>query len=171
MDQSAVPTPSRDQLLDHFAALNIKAQVVPYPAHKTVEEGKLLRGSMTGTFTKNLLLKDKKGRLYLLAVDEDRMLDLKAVPPKIGAKGHLSFASAEAMSLLLGVTPGALTPLGIIHDKEGLVTVVLDACLMGADQINFHPLVQTESIGLPPSKLLEFIRSCGREPLVVDFDN
>ena len=49
-----------DKLLSRFAELGIAAPTVPYPAHQTVEEGKALRGDMSGTFTKNLLLKDKK---------------------------------------------------------------------------------------------------------------
>jgi Ala-tRNA(Pro) deacylase len=52
-----------------------------------------------------------------------------------------------------------------------LVTAVVDAALLDAVQVNFHPLVSTESMGLRPSDLLAFIRSCGREPLIVDLDS
>ena len=72
------------------------------------------------------------------------------------------------MEALLGVSPGALTPLGIIHDEAGEVTVVIDNVLLEAEQVNFHPLVQQESIGLSPDALIAFVRSCGRELLVVD---
>jgi Ala-tRNA(Pro) deacylase len=71
---------------------------------------------------------------------------------------------------LLGVPPGALTPLGLINDAEGAVTAVVDASLLDAEQVNFHPLINTESTGLRPSDLLAFIRSCDRDPLLVDFD-
>lgn len=71
---------------------------------------------------------------------------------------------------LLGVQPGALTPLGLINDSAGMVTAVIDAALLDAEQVNFHPLVNTESTGLRPADLLSFIRSCDREPLLVDFD-
>ncbi|MGB7421484.1 MAG: prolyl-tRNA synthetase associated domain-containing protein [Comamonas sp.] len=158
------------RLFERFETLGIGAKVVPYPEHTTVEEGKALRGAMTGTFTKNLLLKDKKGRHFLLAIHEDRALDLKAVSALVGGKGHLSFLPGERMQALLGVQPGALTPLGLMQDEEGVVTVVIDASLMGDAQLNFHPLRQTESVGLAPQELAAFVRSCGREPLVVDFD-
>lgn len=157
-------------LFERFASLGIDAKVVPYPEHATVEEGKALRGAMAGTFTKNLLLKDKKGRHFLLAIHEDRTLDLKAASALVGGKGHLSFVAGERMQALLGVQPGALTPLGLMQDEEGVVTVVIDASLMGDAQLNFHPLRQTESVGLAPQELVAFVRSCGREPLVVDFD-
>ncbi|MGK6312640.1 prolyl-tRNA synthetase associated domain-containing protein [Neorhizobium sp. DT-125] len=135
-----------------------------------MEEGKQLRGAMAGIFTKNLLLKDKKGRLFLFSIHEDRVLDLKTLYTRIGANGRLGFAPAERMVELLGVQPGALTPLGLINDRAGVVTAVVDASLLDADQVNFHPLINTESIGLQPAELLSFIRSCDREPLLVRFD-
>jgi Ala-tRNA(Pro) deacylase len=161
---------SRGRLFARLAELGIAAPIVPYPAHETVEEGKRLRGDMAGAFTKNLLLKDKKGRLFLLAIHEDRELDLKTLHTRIGANGRLGFAAVERMEALLGVSPGALTPLGIIHDETGEVTVVIDNVLLDAEQVNFHPLVQQESIGLSPDALIAFVRSCAREPLIVDLD-
>lgn len=162
------PTNARSAMLARFTDLGIPAPIVPYPAHTTAEEGKRLRGDMAGTFTKNLLLKDKKGRLFLIAFHEDRDLDLKTLHTLIGANGRLGFAPADRMETLLGVSPGWLTPLGIVQDRDALVTVVVDAALLDAEQVNFHPLVQEESIGLSPDDLLAFVRSCGREPLVVD---
>lgn len=160
---------ARARLFARFSELGIEAPTVAYPAHTTVEEGKALRGQMTGTFTKNLLLKDKKDRLFLFSIHEDLVLDLKTAHTKIGANGRLGFASAGRVERHLGVLPGALTPLGIVNDDTNAVTVVVDAALMDADQVNFHPLVNTESTSLRPAALLAFIRSCDREPLVVDF--
>jgi Ala-tRNA(Pro) deacylase len=161
---------ARAQLFQRFAQLGIEAPTVPYPAHRTVEEGKILRGTMAGTFTKNLLLRDKKDRLFIFSVQEDRALDLKTLHMRVGANGRLGFASAERMLTVLGVEPGALTPLALINDESGLVTAVLDASLMQTDQVNFHPLINTESTGLRPADLLAFIESCGRQPLVIDLD-
>jgi Ala-tRNA(Pro) deacylase len=162
---------ARERLLQRFAELGLDAPTVPYPAHRTVEEGKLLRGDMAGTFTKNLLLRDKKGRLFLFAIHEDRELDLKTLHTLVGANGRLGFASGERMEEVLGVAPGALTPLALINDPAGLATVVVDASLLQADQVNFHPLVQEESTGLKPDDLVAFIHSCGRKPLIVDFED
>ena len=171
MTTSLDPTALAQQaLFDRFTALGIAVSTVPYPAHETVEEGKALRGTMAGVFTKNLLLKDKKGRLFLLSIHEDRALDLKTLHKRLGAKGQLSFASAERVTEHLGVRPGALTPLGLINDADGAVTAVLDAELLSAAQLNFHPLVNTQSTGLRPDDLIRFIRSFGCEPLIIDFD-
>lgn len=162
---------ARSRLFDRLETLGIAANVVPYPAHETVEEGKQLRGQMAGTFTKNLLVRDKKKRLFLLSIHEDLDLDLKSLRKRIGASGQLGFARAEHVVEHLGVQPGALTPLGLFNDTKGAVTAVIDASLMEAEQVNFHPLINTESIGLHPADLLAFIRSCDREPLLIDFDS
>lgn len=167
---SEVDEAARARLFDRFRDLNIAAPTVPYPAHRTVEEGKALRGAMAGTFTKNLLVKDKKARHFLLSFHEDRALDLKTLHRRIGGKGQVGFASAERVQDYLGVQPGALTPLGLINDTTRAVTPVIDAGLMGAEQLNFHPLINTESTGLHPKELLSFILSCGHEPMIVDFD-
>lgn len=161
---------ARARLFDRLAALGITAPVVPYPAHETVEKGKRLRGDMAGTFTKNLLLRDKKAHLFLFSIHESRALDLRTLHARIGANGRLGFAPPERMVELLGVQPGAATPLGLINDAAKVVSAVIDASLLMAEQINFHPLINTESIGLKPDELLSFLRSCSREPMLVDFD-
>jgi Ala-tRNA(Pro) deacylase len=160
----------RRRLFERFAALGIEARTVPYPAHRTVEEGKALRGAMAGQFTKNLLLRDKKGRLFLIVANEDRTLDLKSLHTRIGASGRVGFAGAEQMRQILGIEPGALTPFALIHDAERRVTPVIDATLLDAKQVNFHPLVNTESTGVRPDELLAFVRDCGHEPLIISFD-
>jgi Ala-tRNA(Pro) deacylase len=158
----------RAALFERFATLGIDAPTVDYPAHSTVEEGKAMRGDMAGTFTKNLLLRDKKDRLFLLAFHEDRQLDLKTLHQKLGATGRMGFASAEKMQALLGVSPGSLTPLALMADWEGVVTCVLDASLLDVALVNFHPLVNTESTSLRPADLLKFLESCGHKPLIVE---
>ena len=160
----------RERVLRRLGELGIAAPTAPYPAHRSVEEGKERRGAMAGTFTKNLLLRDKKDRLFLFTVDEDRVLDLRTAHIRVGASGRLGLAPAERMREVLGVEPGALTPLALINDEQGLVTVVVDASLMAASQVNVHPLINTESTGLRPADLLAFVESCDREALIVKFD-
>ncbi len=165
------PSPDlRSELFARLSELRIETRTVPYPAHRTVEEGKALRGAMAGQFTKNLLLKDKKGRLFMIVVDEDRTIDLRRLHAYIGAQGRLGFAAAEQMRDILLVEPGALTPLSLLHDGQCQVTPIIDASLMIADQLNFHPLINTESTGIAPDALIHFIASCGHTPRIVDFD-
>lgn len=156
----------REQLFRRLDELEIEAPTVPYPPHRTVEEGKALRGDMCGTFTKNLLLKDKKGRLFLIVAHEDQVVDLKTLHSRIGASRSLRFASAGEVCDVLGVAPGALTPLALLNDEDRLVTVVLDINLIDAQQLNFHPLTNTESTGIRPGDLRRFVTSCGREAVI-----
>lgn len=162
------PIAIKIRLFNRLERLGIAARPVPYPAHASVAEGKRLRGKMAGMFTKNLLLQDKKYRLFLVSIHEDRDVDLGRLHTKIGASGRLSFAPAARMLERLGVRPGALTPLSLINDIDVHVTAVIDSALLTADLINFHPLTNTESIGLAPADLLKFIRSCDRDALLLD---
>jgi Ala-tRNA(Pro) deacylase len=159
---------ARDRLFARLAALGIATTTVAYPAHRTVEEGRALRGEMAGMFTKNLLLRDKKKTLFMVVAEESRAIDLKALGKAIGASGHLSFAAPDLMRQALGVEPGALTPFALINASGNGLRVVLDDVLFRTDQVNFHPLVNTESTGITPDGLLAFLRGCGHEPTIVD---
>lgn len=158
---------TRARLFDRLASLGIVTTTIAYPAHRTVDEGKSLRGDLAGAFTKNLLLKDKKGKLFLVVAAEDQEVDLKTLHTRIGAQGRLGFAAADQMRSRLGVEPGALTPLALVNAASGEVRVVVDESLRGAAQLNFHPLVNTESLGIGFDDLLTLIRSCGQDALVV----
>ena len=158
----------QEQLIEFLRSLDIIVDPVAYPAHSTVEEGRALRGDMPGTFTKNLLLRDKKGRLFLVVAEETRSIDLRTLHAKIGASGRLGFASPDTAREVLGVEPGALTPLALMHDANHATTVVLDGTLMHDKQLNFHPLVNTQSVGLSPAELIRFIDATRHKYIIVD---
>jgi Ala-tRNA(Pro) deacylase len=125
---------------------------------------------MAGTFTKNLLLKDKKGRFFLIVAEEAWSIDLRTLHAKVGARGRLGFAPPGSVREVLGIEPGALTPLALLHDRSHATTVVLDAKIMNDSQLNFHPLVNTESVGLSPTQLIRFIAATGHQYIVADLD-
>jgi Ala-tRNA(Pro) deacylase len=158
---------SPEDLLAALAALSIETSTVEHPPLHTVEESQALRGDIPGGHTKNLFVKDKKGRLFLLVLDEETSVDLKRVHEKIGAQGRVSFGSAELLEEVWGVRPGGVTPFGAINDKTGRVSVVLDESMMRHARLNFHPLVNTRTTGLAGEDLIKFLRATGHEPLVV----
>jgi Ala-tRNA(Pro) deacylase len=158
---------SPEELLGFLASLSIPVQTVEHPPLFTVEDSKSLRGEIPGGHTKNLFLKDKKGRLFLLVLREEAVVDLKRVHDKIGAQGRLSFGSAELLEEAWGVKPGAVTPFGAINDQARRVTVVLDLAVMAEERLNFHPLVNTRTSGLASADLVRFLRATGHEPLIV----
>ncbi len=161
-------TAERDRLLEFLAGAGIDAPIVSYPAHTTVNEGKRLRGDLSGVFTKNLLLKDKKHALFFVTAQEDTEIDLKTLHTKIGARGRLGFAAPDTMVDLLHVTPGTATPLALFNDTARSVTLVVDYALEGAEQLNFHPMIHTESIGLTWEQFTTFASACGCALVMVD---
>lgn len=163
-----MPATTREDLFLRLAALGIETSTLPYPEHRTVEEGKALRGDMPGTFTKNLLLKDKKGRLFLVVAHEDSVLDLKTLHARVGGQGRLGFAAPEWVRALLGVDPGTITPFGLINDAGRAVAPVIEAALAHSEWLNFHPLEQTGSTSIRPDDLLRVVRACGHEPRLVE---
>jgi Ala-tRNA(Pro) deacylase len=158
---------SSEDLLAYLAALSIETETVDHPPLHTVEDSQALRGEIPGGHTKNLFVKDKKGRLFLLVLGEETVVDLKRVHEKIGAQGRVSFGSADLLEEIWGVWPGAVTPFGAINDKAAKVSVVLDEAMMGHERLNFHPLVNTRTTGLKSADLIKFLRATGHEPLVV----
>jgi Ala-tRNA(Pro) deacylase len=160
-----IPTP--EPLQGVFKRLGIAAVTYAHPAVFTVEEGRSFEDQMPGGHTKNLFLKDKKGQYWLVTALWDTVVDLKALPARIGA-ARLSFGSGERLQEVLGVPPGSVTPLALINDRQRVVRFVLDARIMGFDTVNCHPLRNDMTTGLPPQDLLKFIRNMGYDPLVAD---
>jgi Ala-tRNA(Pro) deacylase len=157
---------SPDDLLAYLTALGVETTTVDHPPLFTVEDSRTLRGEIPGGHTKNLFVKDKKGRLFLLVLGEETAVDLKRAHETIGAQGRVSFGSAELLEEVWGVKPGAVTPFGAINDKTAKVSVVLDEAMMRHERLNFHPLVNTRTTGLKSADLIKFLRATGHEPLV-----
>jgi len=129
---------SPEGLLAYLDALSIETFTVEHPPLFTVEDSQALRGDIPGGHTKNLFVKDKKSRMFLLVLGEETVVDLERVHEKIGAQGRVSFGSAELLEEVWGVAPGAVTPFGAINDEAGRVKVVLDEAMMRQERLNFH---------------------------------
>jgi Ala-tRNA(Pro) deacylase len=158
---------SPEDLFARLASLEIDAATVEHPPLHTVEQARALRGQIPGGHTKNLFVKDKKNRLFLLVLGEQTPVDLKRVHEKIGAQGRVSFGSAALLEEVWGVKPGAVTPFGAINDEKARVSVVLDEAMMRCERLNFHPLVNTRTTGLASADLIKFLRATGHKPLIV----
>lgn len=174
MSDSAPPsatenhTADTERLFALLAELGIATRTVDHPPLFTVEDSQKLRGEIDGGHTKNLFLKDRKGNLFLVVVEEEARVDLKTLHIPLGAASKLSFGSAELLVEALGVTPGAVTAFGPINDIDGRVAVVLDAALMQHEQINCHPLVNTSTTTISRDDLVRFLRATGHEPRIIE---
>lgn len=111
---------------------------------------------------KNLFVRDdKKRNYYLITVKGDKRVDLKAFQQRNGTR-RLSFASADDLLSLLGLTPGSVTPLGILNDAECRVQVYLDRDFLAAPgRIGVHPNDNTATVWLQTEDLLRIIREHG----------
>ncbi|MCB1481805.1 MAG: prolyl-tRNA synthetase associated domain-containing protein [Rhodobiaceae bacterium] len=161
-----LPT-SPDGLFAHLNGLGIETQTVSHPPLFTVEDSQSLRGEIAGGHIKNLFVKDKKGKVFLIVVEEDATVDLKTIHTLIGGSGRVSFGKPELLMKLLGVRPGSVSPFGLINDTGGIVTCILDENLMRHDVLNCHPLVNTMTTSIPRDDLKRFIESTGHTANIV----
>ena len=122
-----------DELRAYLDNHGIAVSVMEHPPLFTVEQSQKLRGEIPGAHTKNLFLKDKKDRLYLVVAEEDATIDLKHLHGRIGASGRLSFGSANLLMETLGVTPGAVTPFRIKSDSVWWIAIPFHACCLSID--------------------------------------
>ncbi len=155
-----------DELFAALDALGIAHKTITHPPVFTVEQAAALRGEMPGAHTKNLFLRDKKNALYIVVALEDAVINLKSLHRVLGATGRFSFASADLLLEVWGVTPGSVTPFGAINDTEGRVTVVLAADMMAYSTLNYHPLINTMTTSIAREDLVKFLESTGHTPRI-----
>jgi len=170
MTQDKPPAFDRDRLLAWMAQNGLDQTTHEHPAVFRVEEGLELKAAMPGAHTKNLFLKDKKQRLWLISARQDTVIDLKRAPKVIGPD-RLSFGNEGLMWETLGVRPGSVTALGLANDAERRVTFVLDRRLWDADIVNFHPLTNTATTALTQAAFRRILALLDREPIIVDFED
>jgi Ala-tRNA(Pro) deacylase len=158
----------RAALFAFFDANGIAHRTLDHPPVFRVEEGREIKAAMPGGHTKNLFLKDAKGRLWLVCALGDARVDLKRLHHAIGS-ARLSFGSAELLEATLGVTPGSVTIFALINDSERAVSLVLDRALLEHDTVNFHPLANDATTAVSREGLLAFLAALGVTARVVDF--
>ena len=114
---------------------------------------------------KNLFVRDDKRRnYYLITVKGDKRVNLKEFRKKHGLR-NLTFASADELMDILGLIPGAVTPLGLLNDAEHKVELYLDAAFMGG-MMGIHPNDNTATVWLKPDDLVE-ASACRLDDLTV----
>ena len=155
-----------EQLLEILTSLAIPHKNHEHPPVFTVEEASHYRDRIPGAHCKNLFLRDRKKRLHLVVTLADKPLNLKELGGQIDAKG-LHFGKPELLEAVLGVTPGSVTPFGVINAVDHDITVVLDEEMLDEETLNFHPLTNSATTTLSADDLLRFVRHCGKEPRVI----
>lgn len=161
-------TPQEDRVSHYLTGVGISFQSYQHPPIATAEEGEIHWAGIDATHCKNLFLRNQKGtRHYLVILAHTKRADLRAVADQIG-DGKLSFASPERLMKYLGVTPGSVSPFGLIHDHDHHVRVYLDRELKSAPRISFHPNINTATFVLAYADFERFLASCGNIVRYVD---
>jgi Ala-tRNA(Pro) deacylase len=117
--------------------------------------------------TKNLFMRDKRGRRHLLLVTLCSKAVSIARVQDISGADHLSFASPERLMKYLGVTPGAVTVLGLFNDSAHAVELYVDADVWAAPTLHAHPLRNDETYVLTHDGLVRFLEATGHPPTIV----
>lgn len=139
---------------------------IPYTRHEhppvaTVDQAEQHWAHIDATHCKNLFLRNQKGnRHYLVVLLHSKKADLKAVADQIG-DGKLSFASPERLMTHLGLTPGSVSPFGLINNRDHAVRVVLDRDLKAATRLSFHPNINTVTVTIAAADFARFLDACG----------
>ncbi len=140
-----------------FDELNIDFQYIEHPPVPTVEEAMKYWKGMDAVKCKNLFFRNHKGnRHYLVLLEHKQLLKIKDLE-QILKQGKISFASEKRLAKYLGLTPGSVTPFGLINDSENHVHVFIDENLKDCGNISFHPNINTASIVVTFEDFIKFM--------------
>ena len=146
---------------DALDALGIAYEAYEHPAVFTSEEAAEHWAAIPATRVKNLFLRNKKGdRHYLVILGVEKQADLRALAKVIG-DDRLSFGSPDRLMEHLGLTPGSVSPFGLIHEGSQGVRVIVDEDLRSAARLIFHPNINTASVAIGVADFERFLASRG----------
>jgi Ala-tRNA(Pro) deacylase len=155
--------PSEANVYEVLNSLKIPFTRHEHPPVFTVEQAEQHWTNISGAHCKNLFLRNKKGtRHYLVILLTAKQADLKKLNARLG-EDRLSFGSAERLRKYLGLTPGAVSPFGLINDSLKEVIVIIDQDLRQADRVNFHPNINTATVGIETADFERFLAWTGNE--------
>lgn len=162
---------NKTKLLNHLKEVKVEYELFEHPPVFTVEEQEKYVSHVGGGLSKNLFLKDKKGRLILISALASTKIDLKVLSARIGAgKGGLRMAPEEALAATLQVPLGSVTPFALFQETSRQVAMIFDVGFKSHSKILFHPLSNDATIAVTPEGLEAFLLSVNREARFVDLE-
>jgi len=155
-------SPQEHAVETRLRELGISFERHEHPPVFTVEQAEKHWAGIDATHCKNLFLRNQKGtRHYLVIVKHSKRADLRSVSTQIG-DGKLSFASPDRLMKYLGLTPGSVSPFGLMNDCDRHVHVAIDCDLKSAARVSFHPNINTATLTLAFSDFQRFLSTCGQ---------
>ena len=151
---------NKEELYRYLTEKNIPYEITEHKAVYNMEELDSVELPYPEWDAKNLFVRDdKKRNYYLITVKGDKRVDLKEFRKAHGLRA-LSFASPEDLLAILELTPGSVTPLGILNDAEHRVHFYLDAAFQD-NKIGVHPNENTATIWLSAADLMKLVQEHG----------
>ena len=136
------------RVYDFLDSLGVIYQRIDHEAAMTMEACEKIDRMLEATICKNLLLCNRQEtRFYLLMLPGDKVFKTKDLSAQIGSS-RLSFAKAEYMEQYLDITPGSLSVLGLMNDKDRMVRLLIDEDVLTGEYIGCHPCINTSSLRL-----------------------
>lgn len=158
---SAVEKP----VYDFLDRLGVEYRTLTHPAAFTIEECRKVRDRVNVPVFKNLFLTNKQQtRFYLLLLPGEKVFKTKYLSAQIGS-ARLSFADESHMMRLLGVTPGSVTPMGLLNDSLNEVTLLIDRDLEDCEAFACHPCLNSASLILRFKDLIDTILPATGHPV------
>jgi len=157
------------RVYDFLDNLGITYGRVDHEPAMTMEACAQIDKVLDATTCKNLLLCNRqKTDFYLLLMQGDKVFQTKELSAQLGVS-RLSFASADAMEEYLDITPGSLSVMGLMNDKDFRVKLVIDKPVLEGEYIGFHPCINTSSLRLKTADLMDrIIPAMGHTPTLVN---
>lgn len=153
----------QEKVYEVLSRLGIRFDYLEHPAAPTVEIARQYWKNLDSKHCKNLFFRNHKGdRHYLVVFDCDRQLPIHDLE-RLLKQGKLSFASEKRMIHYLGLTPGSVSPFGLINDAEHHVYVFLDETLRSARKLSFHPNDNRASLAIKTEDFIRFMEATGNE--------
>ena len=153
------------ELLD---SLGIEYARIDHEAAMTMEVCEEIDKTLGATICKNLFLCNRQQTdFYLLMIPGDKQFKTKDISAQIGSS-RLSFASEEYMEQFLDITPGSVSILGLMNDRDGRVRLLIDRDVMRGEYIGCHPCINTSSLRIRTEDMMnKLIPALGHEPVFV----
>ena len=157
------------RVYDLLDRLEVSYQRIDHEAAMTMEACAAIDEALEATICKNLLLCNRQcTHFYLLLLPGDKPFKTSVLSKQIGSS-RLSFAGAEYMERYLDITPGSLSILGLMNDKDMQVKLLIDKDVLAGEYIGCHPCINTSSLRLRTTDLVEkIIPAMGHPVTLVD---
>lgn len=161
--------PKEERCYDLLDSLGIFYTRVDHEHADTIEACHEIEKLLGCEICKNLFLTNRQmTELWLLLMPGEKPFKTKLLSKQISS-ARLSFASAEQMLQYLDITPGSVSVLGLINDKENKVRLLIDRDLLSQESIGMHPCINTSSLRIKTTDITEkLLPAMKHEPTIVD---